>query len=302
MAIPDYQAIMLPLLKHCSDQKEHAVRETEVALAEVMKLSDEEREQKLPSGTQRKFINRVAWAKVYLSKAGLIMSPRRSVYQITQRGLDVLKENPQVINVAYLKRFEEFGEFINPDVNKTVSENIPFVESSTTPRETLESAYQIIRKQLVQELLEKIKESTPQYFEEIVVELLVKMGYGGSVKDAGQATKYTNDEGVDGIIKEDKLGLDVIYIQAKRYTENSVGRPEIQAFVGALDGKHANKGIFITTSKFADTAIAYVKAISKKVVLIDGEQLANYMIEYSLGVTTTATFELKKIDNDYFGD
>ena len=171
-----------------------------------------------------------------------------------------------------------------------------------TPRETLEAAYEILQKQLVQEVLDKVKESTPRYFEEIVVELLVKMGYGGAVRDAGSATQFTNDEGIDGIIKEDKLGLDVIYIQAKKWTDTPVGRPDIQAFVGALDGKHANKGIFITTSRFSEAAVTYARNISKKVVLIDGEQLANYMIEYNLGVNTTDTFLLKRVDNDYFGE
>jgi restriction system protein len=304
MAVPDFQSILLPLLKLSADGKEHTVPETEEKLADILNLTKEDREEMLPSGTQRRFVNRLAWTKVHLSKAGLIMSPRRSVYKITQRGLDALKENPDKINMGYLKQFEEYREFIKPTKGKDNADSDigPLAESLTTPRETLENAYQVLRKELVQDILEKVKQATPRYFEEIVVELLVRMGYGGTVKDAGQATQYTNDEGVDGVIKEDKLGLDVIYIQAKRYKDIAIGRPEIQAFVGALDGKHANKGIFLTTSRFADTAFAYVKSISKKVVLIDGEQLANYMIDYNLGVSTTAVFELKKIDNDYFGE
>ncbi len=302
MAVPDFQSIMLPLLKFSADQKEHTNSETEDYIAKELKLTKEDLEEMLPSGTQRRFVNRVAWAKVHLSKAGLIAPTRKSVYKITQRGLEVLKENPQVITVAYLKRFEGFNEFLKPTKDKDSNDTTTLHESSTTPRETLEAAYQILRKQLVQEVLDKVKEATPRYFEELVVELLVRMGYGGTVKDAGQATQYTNDEGIDGIIKEDKLGLDVIYIQAKRYKDVSIGRPEIQAFVGALDGKHANKGIFLTTSRFSDTAVTYVRSISKKVVLIDGEQLANFMIDYNLGVSTTDTFELKKIDSDYFGE
>ncbi len=302
MPIPDFDDILSSLLKYCADQKEHSMSETEEHVADDLKMSKADREEMLPSGTQRRFANRLAWSKVHLSKAGLIMSPRRSIYKITQKGLDALKTNPQGVNKAYLEQFEEYREFKKPSSEKVVNGTPGSVDSSVTPRESLETAYQILRKELVQEVLDKVKASTPRYFEELVVELLVRMGYGGTVKDAGQATQYTNDEGVDGIIKEDRLGLDVIYIQAKRYTDNSIGRPEIQAFVGALDGKHANKGIFITTSRFADTALAYVRAISKKVVLIDGEQLANYMIDYNLGVSTTATFELKKIDNDYFGE
>ena len=174
--------------------------------------------------------------------------------------------------------------------------------SIATPEEILEASYQNIRRNLAQELLQKIKISPPAFFERLVVELLVKMGYGGSIEDAGKATRLTNDEGIDGIIKEDKLGLDFIYIQAKRWDTQSVGRPDIQSFVGALDGQRANKGIFITTSKFADTAAEYVKTITKKVILIDGEQLANFMIDYNLGVSTIASYELKKVDNDYFGE
>jgi restriction system protein len=302
MATPDFDDILFSLLKYYADEKEHTITETEDHVADDLKMSKEDREEMLPSGTQRRFVNRLAWAKVHLSKAGMIMSPRRSVYKITRKGLDVLKEGPQGISRDYLDQFEESRDFKKPSVEKKSMESISFMETSATPRETLEAAYQVLRKELIQEVLDNVKGATPRYFEELVVELLVKMGYGGTVKDAGQATQYNNDEGVDGIIKEDKLGLDVIYIQAKRYTDSSIGRPEIQAFVGALDGKHANKGIFITTSRFSDTAVTYVRSISKKVVLIDGEQLANYMIDYNLGVTTMATFELKKIDNDYFGE
>jgi len=213
MPIPDFQSIMLPLLKFSSDKKEHTVRETEEYLANAFRLTKEEREEMLPSGTTRTFVNRVAWTKAHLMKAGLIMSPRRSVYKITQRGIDVLKEDPVSIDVAYLKRFEEYREFLKPSKDKAELEPGSEIESSVTPRETFENAYQLLRKQVLQEVLEKVKAATPKFFEEIVVELLVKMGYGGSVEDAGKATRFTNDEGIDGIIKEDKLGLDVIYIQ-----------------------------------------------------------------------------------------
>jgi restriction system protein len=302
MPIPDFQTLMLPLLRYCGDQKEHKLKETEEALSTHLGLTQSEKEEMLPSGIMRTFYNRVGWSKWYLQKAGLLQVQKGSIFKITQRGLDVLAENPTIVNIAYLKRFEEFREFLKPTKDKEPAETIESVDSGVTPQETLESAYQVIRKQLVQEMLEKIKVATPKFFEEIVVDLLVKMGYGGSIGEAGKATQYTNDEGIDGIIKEDKLCLDVIYIQAKRWVDTVIGRPQIQAFVGALDGKHANKGIFITTSTFADTADTYVRSISKKIVLIDGQQLANFMIDYNLGVSSTATFELKRIDNDYFED
>ena len=223
--------------------------------------------------------------------------------QITQRGLDVLGQNPKRIDVKLLKQFPEFLEFqsIKKD-GEEVTTVPPELNYSQTPEETLENAYQGIRKTLAQELRKKIIEQTPSFFEKLVVELLVKMGYGGSLKDAGRATRLTNDEGIDGIIKEDKLGLDFIYIQAKRWDTQSVGRPDIQSFVGALDGQRATKGIFITTSRFAENAKEYVKTITKKVILIDGDQLAEYMIDYGLGVSTSTTYEIKKIDSDYFGE
>ncbi len=239
---------------------------------------------------------------MHLLKAGLLESPRRSIFKITQRGLQVLAQNPQQLNMNFLRQFQEYMEFIRPNTGQQVSVTVPLDDSHSTPEEILEHSYQNIRRTLAQELLLKVKASPPAFFESLVVELLVKMGYGGSIKDAGRATRLTNDEGIDGIIKEDKLGLDFIYIQAKRWDSQPVGRPDIQSFVGALDGQRANKGIFITTSRFSDTATEYVKAITKKVILIDGEQLANYMIDYGIGVSSFATYELKKIDNDYFSE
>lgn len=214
-----------------------------------------------------------------------------------------MKQNTKQINVNFLRQFPEYVEFIRPNSENGQGQVIQSVDlTQATPQEILENAYQNIRRTLAQEILAKIKASPPAFFERLVVELLVKMGYGGSLKDAGKATRLTNDEGIDGIIKEDKLGLDFIYIQAKRWDNQAVGRPDIQSFVGALDGQRATKGIFITTSRFADTATEYVKTISKKVILIDGEQLAAYMIDYGLGVSTVTTYDLKKIDNDYFGE
>ncbi|HPD64620.1 MAG TPA: restriction endonuclease [Bacteroidia bacterium] len=304
MPIPDFQTIMLPLLAFTGDNNEHSLRETIEHLANHFNLTPEERQEMLTSGTQAIFDNRVSWAKTHLLKAGLLESPRRSIFKITLRGQQILGQNHENINMNLLKQFPEYLEFIRPsndhEERETAIEQID--NSLATPEEVLESSYQKIRRTLAQELLLKIKASPPAFFERLVVELLVKMGYGGSIKDAGKATRVTNDEGIDGIIKEDKLGLDFIYIQAKRWDNQAVGRPDIQSFVGALDGQRANKGIFITTSRFSDTAIEYVRTITKKVILIDGEQLANFMIDYGLGVSTFATYELKKIDNDYFGE
>jgi restriction system protein len=304
MPIPDFQTTMLPLLTFTSDNREHSLRETIENLAFHFTLTPEERQELLPSGTQAIFDNRVGWAKMHLLKAGLLESPRRSIFKITARGLQVLTENNLQLNMNYLRRFSEYIEFIRPNNNTgTNNTTIELVEdSNATPEEVLEKSYQKISQALALELLQKIKACPPAFFERLVVELLVKMGYGGSLKDAGRATRLTNDEGIDGIIKEDKLGLDFIYIQAKRWDTQPIGRPDIQSFVGALDGQRANKGVFITTSRFAETAVNYVKTITKKVILIDGEQLATYMIEYGIGVSTITTYELKKIDNDYFED
>ena len=303
MSIPNYQEIMLPLLRLTADGQVHSFREATENLASEFKLTPVERQALLPSGAQPVFDNRVGWAKTYLIKAKLLESPRRSIFQITERGKKILSENPKQISATFLRQFDEFIEFVKPTKGDEESKGLDEIDQSqATPEEILDSAYQKIRKALAQDLLTKIKLSHPSFFERLVVELLVKMGYGGSIKDAGKATRFTNDEGIDGIIKEDKLGLDVIYVQAKRWDTQPVGRPEIQSFVGALDGQRANKGIFITTSRFADNAAAYVKTITKKVILIDGEQLANYMVDYGLGVSTFASYELKRIDNDYFGE
>ena len=292
---------MLPLLKSCSDGQEHSLRETIETLADEFQLTEEERQELLPSGTQAVFNNRVGWSKTHILKAGLLESARRAHFNITERGRQVLQSNPKEINVAYLKQFSAYVEFVSPGGTRSgkAEEKEVSIENAT-PEEVLESAYLSIRKALAHDLLDKIKQCPPAFFEKLVVELLVKMGYGGTIKDAAQATKLTNDGGIDGIIKEDRLGLDFIYLQAKRWDSQPVGRPDVQSFVGALDGQRANKGVFITTSGFTASAVEYVKSISKKVILIDGLQLANYMIDYGLGVSTTATYDLKRVDHDYF--
>ena len=304
-AIPDYQSIMLPLLKVVNDEQEHRFRDLIETLSEYFGLDDNQRKELLPSGSQLIFDNRVGWAKTYLKKAGLIEYTKRGVLKITARGVATLQEKIDKIDVKYLKRFEEFNEFqsisTQDDSGIGVIENIE--QTDQTPEEQFEKSYQHLRTNLAQELLDKARNVTPAFFERLVVELLVKMGYGGSISDAGKAIGKTGDEGIDGTIKEDKLGLDIIYIQAKRWQAgNSVGRPEIQKFVGALAGQGAKKGIFITTSNFTKDALDYTPKNETKIVLIDGIQLSQLMIDYNLGVSSSQVYELKRMDNDYFED
>ncbi|MEQ1587392.1 MAG: restriction endonuclease [Cyclobacteriaceae bacterium] len=301
--IPDYQSIMLPLLEFISDGKEYKMRNVTDELAIRFGITEEEQKELLPSGVAPVFYNRTAWAKTYLKKAGLIDSPKQGIVIISKRGLDVLKKKPSSINVKFLKQFTEFVEFQTPKREGEIEIETSEEQSTQTPEELLEAAYQKIRKSLASELINKVVELSPAFFEKLVVELLVKMGYGGSIKDAGKAMGKSGDEGIDGTIKEDKLGLDIIYIQAKRWKPgNVVGRPELQKFVGALAGQGAKKGIFITTSNFTREALDYTPRNETKIVLIDGHQLAQLMIDYNLGCTPQQTYEVKKIDSDYFGE
>ena len=283
MAIPDYQSVMLPLLRYAGDGQEHSLRETIDALADDFGLTPDERKELLPSGQQQVFDNRVGWARTYLTKAGLLQKTRRSHYEISERGRKVLASNPDRIDVKFLDRFEEFREF--RALKGTRSKSTSAVEASepdqqTTPEEALESAYGRLRDSLAAEILQQVKAASPSLFEKLVVELLLKMGYGGSRQDAGRAIGRSGDEGIDGIIKEDRLGLDIIYVQAKRW-EASVGRPEVQKFAGALQGQRAKKGIMITASAFSSEAREYVSKIDNKIVLIDGEELAELMIDHT---------------------
>ncbi|MFQ5897397.1 MAG: restriction endonuclease [Candidatus Methylomirabilia bacterium] len=299
MAVPDYQTIMLPLLRYAADTQEASLRNAIDHLANEFGLAEENRKHLLPSGRQPTFDNRVGWARTYMKKAGLLESTRRGFFRITERGLQVLAQNPARIDDKFLSQFPEFLEFQSRKEEKEGQLASIGGQVAETPEEQLEFAYQRTREELSRELLKQIMTWPATFFEKLVVELLVKIGYGGSRLDAGQAIGRTGDEGIDGIIKEDKLGLDIIYIQAKRWT-NTVGRPEIQKFVGALQGQRARKGIFITTSSFSKDAVDYAASIESKVVLIDGQKLAELMIDHNLGVSTIATYELKKIDTDYF--
>ncbi|MFG6439296.1 restriction endonuclease [Pelomonas margarita] len=291
---------MLPLLKSAQDGGEHTMRQTVERLAVDFNLSQEEQTELLPSGQQAVFTNRVAWARFYLKKAGLIDSPRRGSLKITERGLSVLANSPTTIDNKFLDQYQEFKEFRESSKSPQMVQSPTSTEEELqTPEENLEQAHQRIRSELAEELLQKILVCSPAFFEHLVVELLVKMGYGGSRKDAGERVGQSGDGGIDGIIKEDRLGLDTIYIQAKRW-QGTVGRPEIQKFVGALSGQRAKKGVFIATSRFTADAIEYVSLIETKVVLIDGGKLAALMIDFDVGVSTQATYVIKKIDSDYF--
>lgn len=302
MTVPDFQSMMLPFLRNTADDAEHQMADLREKLAEELQLSDDEVKELLPSGKQSRFGNRVAWAKVYLAQAGLLDTPRRGAFKISERGKQVLFEPPAAIDIKFLEQYPEFREF---RYQRRRHEEPPEPSGGDgkqeieTPEEALEQAALRLNDELSRQLIRQVKSNTPDFFEKLVVDLLVKMGYGGSIKDAGKAIGRSGDEGIDGIIKEDKLGLDVIYIQAKRW-DSIIGRPEVQKFVGALHGQRAKKGVFITTSGFSEQAIKYVDRIDPKVVLIDGPQLVAHMIDNNIGVSTANVIEVKKLDSDYF--
>lgn len=303
MAIPDYQTLMLPVLKLASDGNEHKFSQAVEELANEFCLTTEERNELLPSGSQAVFNNRVGWARSYLKQAGLLASPKRGFFTITQKGTDLLATNPTQIDASILEKYPEFIEFKNRKKDRSEGESeivSSFGQESTlTPEDALASAYNKLRSALESEILSSVKEASPSFFERVVVDLLVKMGYGGNRQDAGRALGKSGDGGIDGIINEDRLGLDVIYIQAKRW-EGVVGRPEIQKFAGALQGQRARKGVFITTSSFSKEAREYATVIESKIILIDGEHLSKLMAEHNVGVSTVGQYEVKKLDSDYF--
>ena len=308
--IPDFQTIMLPLLEAFADKQEYKKPALVEIIANKFQLTKEERLAMLPSENDYVIWNRVGWAMSHLKKAGLLETPKRGSYLITEQGLEILNSKPQRIDVKFLenvpkynqwkeeykKDWQEKRSFENNNISNIQQEEI---ETIQTPEELLEGAYSQLKEELAIELIEKIKECSPSFFERLVVDMLIKMGYGGSRKEAGKVTRASGDGGIDGIINEDKLGLDTIYIQAKKW-EGSVGRPEIQKFVGALAGQGAKKGIFITTSSFTREAREYQPKNDTKIVLINGQDLANLMIEHSIGVSTKINYEIKRMDTDYF--
>ena len=304
MAIPDFQSLMLPVLKHAGHVKDEipASRATEDISAEIG-LTEEDLNEKLPSGLQSIFSNRLGWAITYLKKAGLLESTKRGYYKITALGEELLSKNPNSLRIKDLKNYSGFIEFREgKTADSENEESNSDYDPTQSPHESLEKAYNVIRKNVANELLGKLKKIKPQIFENLVVKLIVKMGYGGFVTGAGKVVGKSGDGGIDGIIKEDKLGLDMIYIQAKRWENVPVGRPDIMQFAGALQGQRANKGIFITTSRFTDEAIKYVSTIGSKIVLIDGEKLTELMIDHDVGVSVETQYITKRVDNDYFDE
>lgn len=301
--IPDFQTIMLPLLHLLSDGSEHILRDTINQLADQFHLTEEERTELLPSGNQPIIDNRVGWARTYLKKAGLLENPRRGILKISEIGRNLLNTQPQRIDVKFLKTLPGFKEWHSSisskdDDAETVVERTE-IESGKTPEELLEYSFLSIKAQLASELLDKVKSCPPAFFEFLVVDLLINMGYGGSRKEAGQVLGRSGDGGIDGLIKEDKLGLDTIYIQAKRW-ENQVTIHQVRDFAGALLGQKAKKGIFITTSSYPASAKEFVTSIEPKIILIDGKELAELMIEYNVGVATKKSYDVKRLDTDYF--
>jgi len=298
MAVPDYQSLMLPLLQLAGDAQEHLLGDAIETLAQQFGLTEADRKELLASGAQFRFDNRVGWARTYLKKAGLLQSPTRGRFCITERGQSILMRKPPRIDAKFLRQFPEFLDFQHASRHPSKPGD---QDEIATPEEQLEASYQTLRQALAQELLDKAKRCKPAFFERLVVDLLVAMGYGGSRKDASQAIGRTGDEGVDGIIKEDSLGLDVVCVQAKRWN-GTVGRPIVQAFAGSLMGQKAKKGVFITTSQFSQDARDFTGKIDTKIVLIDGPQLADLMIDHGIGVTEAARYLVMKSDQDYFAE
>jgi restriction system protein len=300
MAVPDYQSLMLPLLRYCRDGVDHSLAEVVNALAKELVLSESDVSETLPNSGQSKLVNRVGWAKSYLKQAGLLEIPKRGLFRITDRGQQTLTAGVASLDVKYLEQFPEFKSFRTRSRQRETTDILAKeLVLEATPDELMAGGYKQLREALAIELLERIKSVSPSRFEELVVELLLKMGYGGTQEDAGRVVGKSGDGGIDGIINEDRLGLDVIYIQAKRW-EADVGRPEIQKFVGALAGNKANKGVFITSSGFSKGATEYAAQVNHRVVLIDGPMLAELMMDHDLGVSTKDVYTVKRLDTDYF--
>ena len=302
MSIPDFQSVMRPVLEAVRDGVAIPLSVLRESIADVFQLTEEERKERLPSGHQTVINNRVGWARTYLNKAGLLTIPSKGMVQITARGREALANGPERVTVAWLKQFPEFADFHTAKPQSVDVLGVLEVEvAETTPDEQLAEAHQALVQSLADELLAQVRAATPGFFEQLVVDLMLAMGYGGSRKEAGEATQATNDDGIDGIIKEDKLGLDVIYLQAKRWT-NTVHRPEIDKFIGALTRQRARKGVFITTSEFSAGAREAALGLDIKVVLIDGVELARLMVENNLGVSVKQVYEVKQLDSDYFAE
>lgn len=298
MELPKYYEMHKPFLEYLKDGQQHTLKELKQYISRYFKLTEEQLLEMLPSGRQTVFVNRIGWARTYLKKAGLIDSPSRATFIITNDGLNVLKDNPTVIDNNYLMRFESFQEFQNGSVDTKIT-SVAENDTKDTPDDTFEESFRKINRSLADDLLGEVVKLSPTAFEQMVIDLLSKMGYG-SFENAGKTTAITQDEGIDGIIMEDKLGFNLIYIQAKKWSlDSTVGRPDVQNFVGAISGK-GGKGLFVTTAKFSKQASEYAK--HQHIILIDGEKLAKLMIEYNFGVTVKKVFEIKAIDTDVFNE
>jgi restriction system protein len=305
MAIPAYETMLRPMLELHADELEHQRAPVRAALAEYFHLTQQDLEQMLPSGRQRTFHNRVNWAAVYLAQAGLLERPQRGTTRITPRGREILAQHPDHIDNSVLTQFPEFQDFLNRARTTAPPSGKPTngpAQPQATPEEAIDVAYREMHAALAGEVLSRILDKPAEFFETVVLDVLLAMGYGGSREDAAQRLGRRGDQGLDGVIYEDRLGLDMIYVQAKRWTDDSIQRPQVQAFVGALQGARAAKGVFITTSRFTDGASDYVTRVPQRVVLIDGQRLADLMIEYGVGVSLFKNYELKRVDEDYFVD
>jgi restriction system protein len=303
--VPDFQTLMRPILVALDDGAPRSPKAVRAVLATEFDLTAEDLAEKIPSGRAKTFQNRVGWALTYMLRAGLISRPKRSTYQLTDRGREVLKEHPKSVGIAVLKQFEEFRDFHQDSKTPSQTQGPSHAPRTTdlstpqTPQEQIETAYTDLEAALVADILDRVMEKDPEFFEQLVLDVLKGMGYGGRVGRPSNHLGQTGDEGVDGVIQEDELGLDLIYVQAKRWAA-PVGRPEIQKFFGALHGKHANKGVFITTSSFSSEAVAYAASVTPRIVLVDGHALAQLMIDYDVGTTETDRYVLKRLDLDYF--
>jgi restriction system protein len=309
MPIPSFQKFMLPVLQILAESGQIPTKECARRVADREGLSEQEGSELLPSGKQTYLLNRIGWACWTLLQSGLVTRPKRGTYQITEEGKKLLAENPKEIDYQLLSRYPSFVERVLKNKAQVPGggggsgkgPEVPPLEEAKTPHERIEAAFSELRGTLITELLDSLAVIDPFRFEQVVLDVLVAMGYGGSRKEAAEVTQKTNDEGIDGVINEDRLGLDVIYIQAKRWKGN-VGRQELQNFVGALAGKKANKGIFITTSDFNSNARDYAANLQQKVILVDGRRLAELMIDHNVGVAEEQVYRIKKIDSDYFDD
>jgi restriction system protein len=301
VAVPDFQSIFRPLLVLLEDGEDHPIATMRQGLAQHFALSKSDLAERIPSGRVTMFQNRVGWAATYLYRTGLTERPKRAVYRITDRGRDVLAKNPDRIDLKVLSQFEELAEFRQPRVTSSNGVKPPSLpnEDEKTPEERIESAYRELQSALAADLLDRVLEQSPDFFEKLVLDVLYATGYGGSQDDAVTHLGKSGDEGVDGVIREDRLGLDLIYIQAKRW-KKVVGRPEVQKFFGALHGQGTTKGILITVSVFSKDALSYAEDVTPRIILVDGKELAQLMIEYGVGVTTSRRYELKRLDLDYF--